>query len=76
VYWKADAECALIGEILQQGIKDGEFDIADPLVTARAVHSSLALFQVPLFMAIYPLPEFEQRARELVALLIRGLARR
>ena len=76
VYWKADAECALIGEILLQGIKDREFDIADPLVTARAVHSSLALFQVPLFMAIYPLPEFERRARELVALLLRGLARR
>ena len=76
VYWKADAECALIAEILQQGVADREFDVADPLVAARAVHSSLALFQVPLFMAIYALPEFEQRARDLVALLIRGLARR
>ncbi len=76
VHWKINAECELIQKILEQGNSSGEFEITEPSVTARAVHASLALFQVPLFMSIYPLAEFEDRARELVALLLRGLQRR
>ncbi len=76
VYEKNKAEQALMAEILAQGNASGEFDIPDVIATARTVHSATALFNVPIFMSLYPLEEFELAARNVVALLLRGLIRR
>jgi AcrR family transcriptional regulator len=73
---KNEAERALIAEILAQGNSSGEFDVPDIVATAQLVHASLALFSVPVFMPLYPLEELERRARGVVSLLVRGLARR
>jgi AcrR family transcriptional regulator len=73
---KNEAERALIAEILAQGNSSGEFDVPDIIATAQLVHASLALFSVPVFMPLYPLEELERRARGVVSLLLRGLARR
>lgn len=76
VHLKLEAEHALIAEILARGNQSGEFDVADVVATARSVHASLVLFEVPIFMGLYTLEQFEDMARNLVELLIRGLARR
>jgi AcrR family transcriptional regulator len=73
---KNEAERALIAEILAQGNSSEEFDVPDIIATAQLVHASLALFSVPVFMPLYPLEELERRARGVVSLLVRGLARR
>ncbi len=74
VYEKNKAEQALLAEILAQGNSSGEFDVSDVIASARAVHTATALFNVPSFMGLYPLPEFEQAATQVVDLLLRGLA--
>jgi len=76
VYEKNKAEQALIAEILAQGNASGEFDVPDVIAAAHAVHSATALFNVPIFMSLHSLEEFEQAARNVVALLLRGLVRR
>lgn len=76
VYEKNKAEQALIAEILAQGNASVEFDVPDVIAAARTVHSASALFGVPIFMSLYPLEEFEQAARNVVALMLRGLLRR
>ncbi len=73
---KNRAEQALIAEILAQGNASREFDVLDVIVTAKSVHSALVLFFVPIFMPLYALGELENTARGVVALLVRGLARR
>lgn len=76
VHEKNKAEQALIAEILAQGNSSGEFEVTDVIATARTVHASTILFNVPTFMGLYPLQEFEQTATNVVALMIRGLAKR
>lgn len=76
VYDKNKAEQALLAEILAQGNSSGEFDVSDVITSARAVHNATALFNVPIFMGLYPLLEFEQGAKQVVDLLLRGLTRR
>lgn len=71
-----DAEQALITQILLQGIQSGEFETPDIADTARALHTALVLFRSPRLTAMYPEPELERLARGVVALIIRGLARR
>ena len=73
---KNRAEQALIAEILAQGNANGEFEVADVIATAKSVHSAMVLFFVPIFMPLYELEELEKAARGVVALLVRGLARR
>jgi AcrR family transcriptional regulator len=72
---KNRAEQALIAEILAQGNANGEFDVADVIATAKSVHSAMVLF-FAIFMPLYELEEFENAARGVVTLLVRGLARR
>jgi AcrR family transcriptional regulator len=76
VYQKIDAQQALIAEILAHGNQTGEFDVNDVIATARAVHSTLVVFGVPLFMSLYPLDEFRNKARDVVKLLLYGLNKR
>ncbi len=76
VYEKNEAEQALLAEILAQGNNSGEFEVPDVIATARTVHAATVLFNVPIFMGLYPLEKFEQAARNVVGLIIRGLAKR
>jgi AcrR family transcriptional regulator len=76
VHEKNKAEQALLSEILAQGNASGEFDVSDVIATARSVHTATALFNVPIFMGLYPLTEFERTAKQVVGLLLRGLVRR
>lgn len=59
--------------ILKNGNQSGEFNITDPAKTARAIYSSIAVFDVPLFMNFYPLEEFQRRADGVVDLILTGL---
>ncbi len=76
VHQKIQTQHALITEILVQGNQTGEFDIKDVLVTGRAVQSALVKFNVPIFMALYPLDEFMAMANEVVDLILQGLHKR
>ena len=76
VHQKIAAQRALIAEVLAYGNETGEFDVPDVIATAQAVHATLVLFDVPLFMSLYPLQEFEEKAKGVVNLLIKGLKKR
>lgn len=73
---KIENDMGLIKTILESGVQNGEFDIDDMLTTTQAVQHAIVKFSVPLFMTMYPLEEFEQHARNLVKLLVRGLQAR
>jgi AcrR family transcriptional regulator len=73
VHEKIDAEIALLAEILANGNESGEFNINDIIATARTVHSALVIFDVPIFMGLFPYEQFEERARAIVKLLVTGL---
>ena len=75
VYKKIEAENALIAEILSHGNETGEFDIDDIIATARTIHMSLIIFNVPSFMSLYSLEQFEEKAISIVELLVSGLAK-
>lgn len=70
---KIENDLKLVNAILENGVQTGEFAIEDIGVTAEAVQHAIVKFSVPLFMTMYPLDEFEQHARNLVSLLVRGL---
>lgn len=63
----------LIAAILADGVARGELAVDDAEDTARQVLGALMLFDVPLFVGLYPRTEFERRARATVALLLAGL---
>jgi len=67
---------SMIAEILAQGNTQKEFAVENVLITAETVFAAITVFFTPLFMHLYPLPEFERRAHAMAALLIRGLAKR
>ncbi len=73
VHQKMLAEQSLIAEILSEGNKSGEFDIADVLQTSESVQTATVKFGVPIFMNLYPLAKFEKMAIGVVQLLLRGL---
>lgn len=76
VYEKLKNQHALITEILVQGNQSGEFNISDVVTTARAVQSALVKFNVPIFMALYPIDEFIVMANDVVDLILQGLQKR
>ena len=67
---------SIIAEILAQGNASKEFAVENVMATAETVFTAIVAFYTPLFMNLYPLPEFERRAAAMAALLVRGLARR
>lgn len=71
---KIETELKMINAILESGVQSGEFEIDDMLATTQAVQHATIKFSVPLFMTMYPLDEFEQHAKNLVSLLVRGLS--
>ena len=73
VHFKIDSEKAIIAEILQSGMDTGEFRIAHLETAVTSIHAAHFLFDVPVFMGIYPLEKFEDIAESLVELLLNGL---
>ena len=76
VYRKIEAENDLIAEILSHGNETGEFDINNIIGTARTIHTSLVIFNVPIFMNLYSLEQFKEKAVAIVELIVNGIAKR
>ncbi len=76
VHQKIEAMESMLAEILAHGNATGEFDIEDVVKTAKTVHATLVLFDVPIFVGLYPQEEYERIARAVSHLLVRGLAKR
>ena len=74
VHRKIEAENALIAEILSYGNETGEFAIDDITNTASTIHLSLVVFTVPIFMSLYSLEEFKDKANSIIELIVTGLA--
>ncbi|MBZ5634393.1 MAG: TetR/AcrR family transcriptional regulator [Acidobacteriia bacterium] len=73
-YYVVSSTQSMIAEILAQGNAQKEFAVENVVTTAETVLAALAIFFNPLFMHLYPLPEFERRARATAHLLVQGLA--
>ncbi|HKK16592.1 MAG TPA: TetR/AcrR family transcriptional regulator [Gammaproteobacteria bacterium] len=73
IHKRIQQEIDLIRCILEEGQQAGEFDIENLDDTARTIHSSLIVFDVPLFMDLYPLEEFEKMAGSIARLVTRGI---
>lgn len=67
---------SLVAEVLAEGNRTGDFDIPDVLGTAKVFLAATTKFIAPHFMGGIELEEFENEAREVVQLLILGLAKR
>jgi AcrR family transcriptional regulator len=76
VHWKNDRLKSYIAEILAMGNESGEFTVEDIATTATAVYNAVALFSFPLVAGLYPREVFEQMARDVVHLLVKGLRKR
>ena len=76
VYKKIEAENSLIAEILSYGNETGEFNINDVMTTAQTIHTSLIVFNVPIFMSLYSHEQFKEKAIAIVELIVLGLAKR
>lgn len=76
VHDKVKAEQSLIAEILAEGNRTGEFDVTDVVETADYVLTAIFIFGVPLFMGLYPLDEFQSKAKGVVNILLNGLKKK
>jgi len=75
VHRKIEAENALIAEILSYGNETGEFAIDDITNTASTIYMSLVVFNVPIFMSLFSLEEFKEKAKSIIELIVTGLAK-
>lgn len=73
VHQKIETETALLADILIYGNKTGEFAVDDIDVTASSIHVALVLFDVPTFMGLYTLQQFEEKAKAVIQLIIKGI---
>lgn len=73
VRWRDSRICALIAEILARGNDAGEFDVDDVIATAATIHAALGMFQITLFVGLYPIEKLELKAKDVAQLLLRGL---
>lgn len=64
----------MLTEIINDGNSRGEFDASDSTLAAGAVLSACTKFVAPHFLGMYTLEELEREARDVVQLIIRGLA--
>ena len=67
---------SLMSELLQQGVASGEFEIVDIEAVAKAILTATVVFEVPHFMSLHTLKEFETLASNLSHLLVCGLQKR
>ena len=73
IHKRVNAEIVILEKILQLGIDTNLFEIDNTHKTARAIHTCTVVFDVPIFMNLYPLEEFEDMARSIVKLIIKGI---
>lgn len=71
---KIATKTRLLINLLQQGNEQGEFAVEDDLEeVAESIQAATVLFSTPNFMQLFPLEEYEQKARNVVRLLLKGL---
>ena len=68
-----EVQNALMSEILSEGNRTGEFKVADVAQTANSIYAMTTKFRLPHFFRNITLEELEQEAKDVVALMIRGL---
>ncbi len=68
-----DVQNALMSDILSEGNRTGEFNVADVAQTANAIYAMTTKFRLPHFIKNITLEELEQEAKSVVALMIKGL---
>jgi len=76
VHEHINTKIALLIELLEQGNATNELDVDNPKATAAAIHVATTVFDVPVFMHLASLEEFEEKARDVATLLTRGIKRR
>ena len=74
IHSRNEVHYELIATLLKEGVSAGEFSTLDPEQTARTIFSTFLMFDVPLFVGLFEREEFDQRARDITALIIRGLS--
>jgi len=72
----AISEHNLIIELLEDGIKRGEFSITSVHETAEAIITAITPFSVPLFMSLHNIETHEKHASNLIRLMLTGLIKR
>lgn len=75
IYERISTETKLIAGILQAGIDSGEFKVENLEETAFSVYLSTIIFELPTFMNVYTLEEFEVMAKSLIKTLITGIGK-
>jgi len=73
VYERIDAEIALIKEILLTGKNTGVFRFEDIEETARGVYMCVVIYDLPVFIGLYPLETLEDMAKTSVRIILSGL---
>ncbi len=67
------AQHTLLVELLEDGVRRGEFTIDDADATAEAVMTTMTAFSMPLLVSLYELETLRRRARNVVRVLLDGL---
>jgi AcrR family transcriptional regulator len=75
IYERISTETRLIAGILQAGVDSGEFKVENLEETAFSVYLSTIMFELPTFMNVYTLEEFEDMAKSLIKTLITGIGK-
>ena len=73
--YKQDQHAQLV-ELLDDGVRRGEFSVSDAERTAEAIITTMTAFSMPLLMPLYSLETFQRRAEGVVDLLLDGLRAR
>ena len=76
IHQKIKVQVALIAEILAYGNETGEFEIDDIVSKAETIYATLLLFDVPIFLPLFTPEEFEQKAKNVVELIVDGIRKR
>ena len=63
----------LLARIIDQGVRQGEFDVRDTAESANAVLAAMFIFDYPNMMGLYPLEVFEHKATKVAELIVHGL---
>lgn len=66
----------LLTSLLEQGKQAGEFKFDNVAATADAIHTAIMLFYFPLTLQMYSLDVLEEKAKNIVHLLLKGLETR
>lgn len=71
-----ESKQSMLRRLLEHGNRSGEFAVMDPGATAEAIRVAITLLDIPTFMHLYPLQEFERLAKNVVQLILLGVLKR